>query len=249
LIIVTGIPSSGKSSWTMFEMIHLMREEGRRFLVFSPEMQPFHEFQKLCAQIYVGKPAIRGRHVKKSTEIMTLDEIESAGDWLNGRLSFLESDAEDTAPTLEWIMDLTKSMILREGVTDLLIDPWNEVEHARSNLTEVEYISRSLQRLKAFGLRHGCNVWIIVHPTKMRPEKVGQPLPAPMGYDINGGAMWFNKADMGITVHRPDNITEITLWKSRFMRWGRRDTKFLVSYDAETGRFSDFDMPVDEDDE
>lgn len=242
LIIVTGIPSSGKSSWTMHEMVHLMKEEGRRFLVFSPEMQPFHEFVKQCIQIYVGKPVRRGFNVAGNAPLMSRDESKAAGDWLTGRLSFLESDAEDTAPNLEWIMSLAKSMILREGVTDLLIDPWNEVEHARGNLTDVDYISRSLQRLKAFGLRHGCNVWIVVHPTKLRPEKPGQGIPAPTGYDINGGAMWFNKADVGITVHRPDNITEVILWKSRFMRWGRRDTKFSLSYDPETGRFSDFDL-------
>lgn len=43
LIIVTGIPNHGKSSWTMFVSVHLMKKHRRRFLVFTPEMQPAAE--------------------------------------------------------------------------------------------------------------------------------------------------------------------------------------------------------------
>ena len=49
VIVITGFPNSGKSSWTMNLMIHLMLHEARRFLVFSPEMQPFEEFAVQCA--------------------------------------------------------------------------------------------------------------------------------------------------------------------------------------------------------
>ena len=45
-------------------------------------------------------------------------------------------------------------------------------------------------------------------------------VPPPKGYDISGSASWFAKADVGLTVHRPNpsysDISEIFVWKCRF---------------------------------
>ena len=113
---------------------------------------------------------------------------------------------------------------MRDGVTDLLIDPWNEIDHSRpSGISETEYIGRCLQRLKAFGLRHGCNVWLIAaHPAKPQPTKNGERRKADQPrarYDISGSAHWFNRADLGFTVHSPNPgsgrgaFVEIQVWK------------------------------------
>ena len=130
-----------------------------------------------------------------------------------------------------------RAAVLRDGVTDLLIDPWNEVEYQLRDLTETQYVGRALQRLRAFALRHGCNVWIIAHPTKQHPAKPGEKLSAPGLYDISGGANWANKADVGITVHTPGEVTEIHLTKPRYSRWGRRGAKASLEFDGLTGRY------------
>ena len=238
LIIVTGLPNAGKSVWMIFVMIHLMRQHARRFLVFSPEMQPWQAFAVQCAQVLLGKPARPGRHVEAGTPLMTRQERIEAGDWLHGRMSFLASDSEDVAPTLDWILERAQACVLRFGVNDLLIDPWNEIEHQRGALTETDYIGRSLQRLRSFAQRHGCNVWIVVHPAKMQPPKSGDKIGPPGPYDIAGSANWSNKADLGITIHTPEQVTQVHLWKSRFSRWGRKGTSAELSYHADTGRYS-----------
>jgi twinkle protein len=80
LIVVTGIPNNGKSTWVTFAMVHLMRAHQR--------------------------------------------------------------DARDDPPTLEWIIERAEHVVLRDGVTDLVIDPWNEIEHQRGTPSETDYVGR-----------------------------------------------------------------------------------------------------------
>ena len=236
LIVVTGIPSHGKTSWTRFVMMHTADRHGRRWAVFSPEMQPWEQFVAQCIEALIGKPF----WPKNGHEGMTDAEIQRASDWLETRLTMIVCDAEDEAPTLDWLLERARAAVLRDGVTDLLIDPWNEVDHARpEGVSETEFIGRSLQRLKAFALRHGCNVWIIAHPAKPMMLKTGDARPAPGLYDINGSAHWANKADVGLTVHSPaQGTTELHVLKCRLSRWGRRGDAATMAYDPTTGRYS-----------
>lgn len=234
LIVVTGIPSAGKSVWLKFVALHLMAEHNRKFLIFSPEMQPWQDFAIQCAETLMGKPF----YPNKEHEGMTDAEVRAAEDWLRDRMIMLLVDSFEDTPTLDWVLEMARIAILRDGITDLQIDPWNELEHARGSQTEAEYTSSCLQKLKAFGLRHGVNVWVVTHPVKMQPPKPGGKIEAPGMYDINGGAMWNNKADLGITVHTPDMTTQIIIRKSRFMRWGRRGSMAELSFDPMTGRYT-----------
>jgi twinkle protein len=240
LIIITGFPNSGKSTWMFNVMVHLMERCARRFLVFSPEMQPFEEFVVQCVQVLVGKPARRIRD-NPFAEVMTRDERVRAGNWMRGRMSFLSTDSEDAPPTIDWILERARDCVLRLGVTDLLIDPVNELEQTRGNMSETEFIGRMLQRARSFAQRHGCNVYIIAHPQKMKPAKTGEALPPPGPYDISGSAHFANKSDIGITIHTPQKITQVHLWKSRFSRWGRKGNLAEMTYDETTCRYSSLD--------
>jgi twinkle protein len=235
LIVVTGIPAHGKTTWTRFAMVHTVTHEYRRWAIFSPEMQPWEQFAAECAEVFIGKPF----WPKGGIEGMTDAEVLAAEAWIKDRVTMLVCDAEDEAPTLEWILERARTAVLRDGVTDLLIDPWNEIDQQRQrNETETDYIGRSLQRLKAFGLRHGCNIWVIAHPTKPTGLKTGEKRPPPGPYDISGAAHWANKADLGITIHSPDpGRTEVHLWKTRFRRFGKRGEVATLDFDEVTGRY------------
>ncbi len=247
LIVITGIPNHGKSSFVTFAMVQTAVRHARRWVVFSPENQPWEEYAAQCAEVLVGK-AFRG---PRGLDIMTAEDRAKAETWLAERIVFLVSDAEDSSPTLDWVLDRAKASVLRDGATDLVIDPWNEVEHERGDRTETEYIGRSLQRLKAFAYRHGCNVWVVVHPTKLLPAKPGAKLAPPSLYDVAGSAHWANKADLAITIHTPEHLTEVHLRKARFSRWGRRNTMASLEFDPITGRYRSppFQPPSADDDE
>lgn len=234
VIVTTGVPNSGKTQFGMNVMVNLMREYGRRFCVFSPEYQPFDEFAVAVSQMVVGKPArrpVRGAY----THLMTVQEQDAAAEWLSERLFFISPEDDEKGPTLTWILETAKECVLRHGVTDLWIDPFNEIELDLGGKSETQYIGWCLQRSRAFGHRYGCNVWINAHPTKMQPAKPGEAVGPPGPYDISGSAHWANKPDIGITIHTPGDITGMTLWKSRFSRWGRKGATAQMEFDEATG--------------
>jgi twinkle protein len=229
LIIVTGFPGSGKSSWLRFVMMHTAMQHGRRWLVFSPEMQPWEHFAADCAAVLAGKSFW---HEMNDTEI-TEAEV-----WLRDRVIMQVCDSEDKSPTVAWLLEGATDAVMRHGITDVLWDPFNEISHTRGETSETDYIGRVLQQAKAFGLRHGVNVWIIVHPAKPQPLKPGESRKPPGPYDISGSANFFNKTDLGLTVHSPEaNIADVHIWKARFQRFGNRNAFATLTYDRDTGRY------------
>lgn len=232
LIVVTGIPNHGKTAWTRFVMVHTAAKHNRRWCVFSPESQPWEEFVAQCAEAYSEKPF----HPIAGVASMTVEDINEAGAFMSDRITMLVCDAEDQAPTMEWLLERARASVLRNGTTDFLVDPWNEVDQQRGAMSETDYIGRCLQRFKAFALRHGCNVWIIAHPAKPAPARPNEKRPAPGPYDISGSSQWANKADLGLTLHSPSaGVAELHLWKSRTRRWGTRGTVATMDYDQLTG--------------
>ncbi|HQT89126.1 MAG TPA: toprim domain-containing protein [Acidiphilium sp.] len=244
LIIVSGYPASGKSNWTRFVMIHTAKRHDRRWAVFSPEMQPWEQYASECAEVYIGKQF----WTRYDFGGMSESELAEAEDFLSTAVTMLASDAEDASPTLEWILDLARIAIFRDGVTDLLIDPWNEVEQSRArDQTETDFIGRSLQKLKAFGLRHGCNIWVVVHPTKPFGLKQGEKTKPAGPYDLAGSAHWANKADLGITLHTDTpGLAQLSVWKSRFRRWAQKEAKADMKFDPSIGRYDSITVPEHE---
>lgn len=241
LIVMTGYPSSGKTSFARWLMIHTAAEHGRRWVVFSPEMQPWEGFMAECAEVLIGQPFWADGGASRMTDA----EARDAERWLSERVTMLVCDAEKEAPTLEWIIDRARFAVLRDGATDLLIDPWNEVEHLRGDMSETDYVGLGLQRLKGFGLRHGVNVWVIAHPAKPQPLRAGEKRGIPGPYEIAGSAHWANRADLGITVHQPEGALEgadIVVWKARFRRFGKRGTAVTVLFEPRIGRYTSPDL-------
>lgn len=127
-----------------------------------------------------------------------------ADELLAKRLNVIAHTArdEDTELDLDYIIELAKVAVLRDGVRLLVLDPWNEIEHKRSSdETETEYTSRAIRSLKRFALNYECAVWLVAHPRK--PHSDGHPKP-PSLYDLAGSAHFANKADYGLIIHRDD---------------------------------------------
>ena len=87
-----------------------------------------------------------------------------------------------------------------------MIDPYNELDHQRpESLTETEYVSQILTKIKRFAQLNDVAVWFVAHPRQLRDWR-GEP---PTLYDISGSAHFVNKADNAIVIHRsrdPDKL-------------------------------------------
>lgn len=235
LIVITGYPQSGKSPFLRWLMVKSMRRHDRKWLMFSPEMEPWDEYAASCAEVLTGKPF----RTLGLVPGMSDEDRARAEAYLRDKLYMLSIEDEKGGASVEWIIDRARSAVLRFGVTDVGLDPWNEVEHDRKGLNESDYIGVCLRAFRVFGRQHGVNVWIVAHPAKPPPMTGKGARPPPTLYDISGSANWFNKPHLGITVHRPAtaSTTSIIVEKVKFPRWGGRGNIGKLDYHVETGRY------------
>jgi twinkle protein len=144
---------------------------------------------------------------------------EAADKVIDDAFCFLDADptgkSDDDDFDLGWIIDKAIDAVHRYGVRVLLIDPWNEVEHAkRHGEITTEYIARSIRELRQFAREYGVVVIVVAHPTKDVNDR-GE-IRIPNLYDVDGSAAWFNKSDHGICIHRR------TPARTRLRSWFRR---------------------------
>ena len=230
LMVVTGLPSSGKSTWVMNLLVNLGRLYGWRSVVFSPEMPTVPHLRAVLRRIVSNKDA---------------DPNPKVDAFIEDRFIFIDNDPagnDDNDITLEWLMERASDAVMRDGVRVLLIDPWNEIEHLRARgETMHEYIGRSLRALKRFGRQYGVMVIVLAHPTK-EVAKDGKSR-KPTLYDIDGSAHFFNKSDHGIVISRHESIADrtlITVSKIRFIETGRRG-ELSMKFVVKTNRYEKLD--------
>ena len=231
LVVVTGIPGHGKSEWVDALTVNMAQTHGWRTAFYSPENNPVRLHMMKLAEKLIGKPYNPGPH-----ERMTLQDVATATEWLQAHYHWIMPEQ----PSLDEIISKAQALVLRAGIRCLVIDPWNEVEHNRPNgMTEAEYVSVSLMRLRRFARQHGLLVIVVAHPRLLEKRTDGS-YPVPTPYDISGGAMWRNKADNCIAVWAdPTDKTgavELHVQKVKFKLFGQVGM-VQMRWDRLTGRY------------
>ena len=238
--VVTGIPNSGKSEFMDALMLNMIKNHKWKFGVCSFENPPKFHIAKLCEKV-IGAPFHNdayGRHRISQTE------LQSALSTLNNSVKFIRCDSpDDRPPTIDWIVDRAKNLVRQVGINGLVIDPYNEIESTRDkNLSETEFISLLLSKLKRFAQTYDVHVWIVAHPRKM--NAIDGVIPVVGLYDISGSAHWANKADLGWCVTRdrnnPSLPVEVHVLKVRFKECGTSGGVAKFSWDKASGRYTEF---------
>ena len=239
LSVVTGHASSGKSEILDAIAVNMAMLHGWKFALCSFENSPADHIAKLSEK-YLGMPFWEGMGAARMGE----GDLRRAIDWLQERFFFIRD--EDESPTIDWVLETARAAVMRYGINGLVLDPYNEFEHRRPrNMSETEYISDMLSKIKRFAASHEVHVWFVAHPAK--PEKMDQQYVAPSMLAISGSAHWVNKADFGISVHRPWNddgtrtrVTEVHVKKVRSRHLGAEGVAKLY-FNPATGSY---DEPV-----
>lgn len=224
--VISGWAGHGKTSLLMKLLANAMKA-GVNVAMGSFETMPRPILERrLRAAIYgCGDFGPKANHPGPADEL------------LSKRLSVIAHTArdEDTELDLEYIIELAKIAVLRDGVKLLVLDPWNEIEHKRdADESETEYVGRAIRSLKRFAVNFECAVWIVAHPRK--PHSDGNPKP-PSLYDLAGSAHFANKADYGVIIHRDDmtsNVIEARVVKVRMGLPGRPGRTFLEYHEGES---------------
>jgi energy-coupling factor transporter ATP-binding protein EcfA2 len=243
MTVITGAPGSGKSTWMDHLAINLARQHGWKFLVFSPENLPLEQHVSLLLEKYLDMPFSDG-----PTSRMNLEQLDRGMSFLTDHFVFI--DPPEDKQDIRTIFSIIGSHMDRQQVDGVIIDPWNEIDHSRPReVREDEYLADRLRIAKLFARKRDIHLFIVTHPTKLQRDRKTGVYPIPTLYDISGGAMWRNKTDNGIVVHREleigkdgaivdHGVSNILVQKIRFRCVGRLGMAPLY-YDKVTARFNE----------
>ena len=236
LSVVTGIPGSGKSEFIDQLMINLARNSGWKFAVASFENPPDLHIAKLAEKVC-------GKSFFNKDDRMSREAMEKSLKFVDDHFMFLEQKSGD-ATTADSILDRISQACLRKGVRGAVIDPYNYiVQNAGAEENEHQFINHLLTRLVAFARAHDIHIFFVAHPAKM-PTNADGSTGVPKGMNISGSAAFFAKADLGITVHRAGDVTEIHAWKVRF-KWQGGVGMTRLQYNLDSGQFSERRVNLD----
>ncbi len=238
MTIVTGIAGHGKSEVNDNIVINLAKSHGWRFGIFSPENQPLSIHCMKLLEKWNCQPF--GDWSKKR---MNSQEMFQGLESLQEHFYFILPNEDEL--TVDAILSKAKTLVFRKGIRGLIIDPWNEIDHSRpSNLSETEYISQCLTRIRRFARDYRVHVWLVVHPTKLQKDVKGK-FPVPSLSDCMGSSHWRNKADNGLSVWRDfedqNGKIEVHVQKIRFKHIGKPGVATLY-YDRATGNYSETEV-------
>jgi twinkle protein len=220
-LVLTGVPSHGKSRFALELLASLALRHGHRSVVASFEMR---------VSPYV-RDTLREHYCEAPLDRMTLEQKREADAWIEAMFCFIDQDPreEEEEATVEWLIDKAGDAVVRYGVDWFLLDPWNQVEHKRErHENESDYQGRAIRALKRFARSYDCGVIVVAHPTKDVKLPNGE-IRVPTLYDISGSAHWYNAADHGVIVSgdTTTNEREITVEKSRYRSAGAPGSGFL----------------------
>ena len=205
----TGIPNHGKSLMLDQVMLNLAQNHGWKFAIFSPEHSTAMHIRRMV-QMHLGLSLDEG-----FTNRMDKKQLNDGLAFINKHFFFIET--KDAVPSIDLILKVAKSSILKHGVKGIVIDPFNEVSAKREgNQREDEHIRDFISLCKRFSRVHNILFWVVAHPTKMQKGNDGRYQQV-SAYDISGASHWANQSDCVISVYRDfdDNSTTVITRKIR----------------------------------
>lgn len=227
LLIVTGIPTHGKSEAVDEIVTRLNVMHGWKAGYFSPENFPI--------KYHVRKFISRVSGKECSPQKLESEEFDFTYDYIEENIHFIYPEESHT---IESILDRALFLVKRYGIKIFIIDPWNKIEHRRERgESETEYIGRVLDMLQVFAQKHDILMVLVAHPTKMKKDDRDQFI-MPSMYDISGSSNFYAKADYGLIVYRDFNLG-VVVWnfpKVKFKHLGDGGQSIL-KYNWINGRY------------
>jgi len=235
LTTVTGIPGSGKSKFVDQIADRLAAVYGWRVAFCSPEKSPAKIHAATLISLFTGKSFF----TKNSDYKVGIADYNDAKEFIKTHYFFFNFSEVDQSIT--GIVEKATELVKKYGLSMLVIDPWNYLEHQRpQGMTETDYVSMALGQLLVFAKNYEVLVYLVAHPRKIEKNKQTGKYEIPTMYSISGSAHFFNKTDNGICVYRDFDTNEVMVYVQK-IRWDFVGEVGCVSfqYDKYSGRYAE----------
>lgn len=222
----TGVPGMGKTTVLNDVLCGIATDHKLTIAWASFEQEVQRDHKRALRTWFCETPAYR----------CSENQLRAADAWIDNHHIFIVAN-EDEDATLDWLIDKMEVCVTRHGAKVIVIDPWNELEHdRRPGESETEYIGRAIRVLKRFAKAFRVHVCVVAHPTKSTKDEKGN-YKVPTLYDISGSANWYNKADLGVVVHRQGDDTIVKTQKSRYHEVIGKPGEVYMQFCADDRRF------------
>lgn len=226
LVVVTGVPTSGKTYMLNFILAKLNIIHDWKIAFFSPEFYPVSDHMGQMMETLGGL-----RFHSDNYDANTYDKMK---EYVNNNLFWIDPDDTD----INSVMERAIYLIKRKGVKALVIDPFNSLTDKNyKGGRKDEYISDFLQMLRAFARKYGIAVFLVMHPTKMIKQDNGL-YPVCDLYNCKGASEVYDKADIGISMWRNEieDYCELHIVKMKFRSMGSKG-HISLKFNLNNGRY------------
>lgn len=204
LITGTGIPSHGKSNFTEWYVLNLVRDYKMKASFFSPEHHPF----SLHHTTFIEKAA--GRNFwRDNFECPRITKLEVAkyAEWAEEKI-YLTGTENGEFPTWNWLFEKFKEQLYNYGIDIFVIDAFNKLGFDTKG-NKLDQINEVLTKLTMFAQMNNVIIFLVAHPTKMQKDVNGL-YNSPTLYDVSGSSDFRNQTHDGFSIYRffGDEINE-----------------------------------------
>lgn len=222
LIIMTGMPNSGKTDFLNDLTSRIMRDTERFVCYLSFEVPDKDKHIAHLVHLLLGKA---------NTTAYTDEQLMPYINFLNTHMIHL--DMHEVPPTPANILHRADLVRRRQPLKYLVIDPYLFVEaQSGKNETETQSIKSMLTRFQSWGRDNHIWVIIVAHPRSLKKIDGKNEMEDINMYTISGSANWANLADFILSITRinePDRaFTRLDVLKVRDQELCRTGTVYYT---------------------
>jgi hypothetical protein len=235
--LLSGIGNYGKSAFLRYLQLTKTVLDGTKWCAFPPEDFPAEEYYHGLVEMYEGQSLANTKAYYSDAQ------YTQVYDWIGKHFFFCYP--QEVSATPEYILSRFLEMIIKEKVSGLIIDPFNQQfnDYSTTGGRDDKYLERTLMLYDRFAKENHVYVIIVAHPKQVAKMASGN-YECPDVFDIAGGAMWNNKMDNILIYHRPVAQTEpmnplCELHKKKIRRQnvvGKKGS-VIMEFDANKRRF------------
>ena len=222
----TGWPGSGKSEFLTQIALYQAKKHQRKVGIYSPESYPVEDFIDSVVHCYLGKTTD-----KRFPNVCTEKEYISAIEFIDKYFFFL--DWKETPDVSKVIDGFTFLKTL--GAEFFIVDPFNSLVTDGEGANLAVSIKNNLTNFKRFTSQNKVITCLVEHPKTPTDMKDYDNIPN--NRNMFGGTMWWNKIDVGVSVHRMnrhdknDDQVIIQTWKIKNQHLNGTPGEVIIHYD------------------